>query len=108
MINPCIIQESTNIIKTFKSRFGNYKNTVDKLIKRINWNLNEFKELGQFEQLGDEIKTYLKPTAKKIIGKKIETSIKTFGINFTDNCYKKIISDEEYHELFQEQCNTFM
>ena len=81
---------------------------MDKLIKRINWNVDEFTELVQFERLENEIKTYLKPVVKKMIGKKIESSIKTYGLNFNENCYNMIISDEEYQQIFREQCNAFM
>lgn len=70
--------------------------------------MDEFTELDQFDLLKDEIKTFLKPNVKKLIGKKIENSIKIFGPNFNENCCNMIISDEEYQLIFQEQRNTFM
>lgn len=116
LINPCIIKESSNIIKQFQEQFGNYKNTLNKLIKRINWTKREFKELSQLKLVDKEISLYLKANTMKIIEKKLQKQFESRGLcSFFDMKSSFIhfeVSDNisiiEYNNIFQEQYIIFM
>lgn len=114
--NPCIIKESSNIIKEFQEKFGNYKNISNKLIKRIKWDTRAFTDLSQLKLVDAEISMFLKPITIKLIEKKLQNSFESFGVcTFTEmksSCLKfelpEIITIEEYNNIFKEQYIIFM
>lgn len=116
LINPCIIKESSNIIKWFQEQFGNYKNTLNKLINRINWNKREFTEFTQLKLVDKEISLYLKANTIKLIEKKLQNQFESRGLcSFSDmrSAFEQFevpdnISIIEYNNLFQEQYIIFM
>lgn len=117
MKNPCIIEESSNIIKSFKDKYGNYKNTIEKLIERINWNTRTFTDLSQLEQVDNGISLYLKSNIINLIVKKLQYSFETRGLcSFTEmssilnqiEIPEVIITKNEYVRIFQEEYINFM
>jgi hypothetical protein len=116
LINPCVIKESSKILKQFKEKFGDYKNILKILIKRINWSTWEFIELSQLKLVDKEISLYLKSNTIKLIEKKLQNYFESRGIcSFSEmkSSYQQFevpenISISDYNKIFQEQYIIFM
>lgn len=114
--NSCIIKESSNIIKQFKEQFGDYKNTLNNLIQRINWNTRAFSDFSQLKLVDKEISLHLKSKTIKLIEKKLQNCFETLGlITFYDMKLElsqfdvpETIPYEDYVTIFQEQYIIFM
>lgn len=89
---------------------------MNKLIKRINWNKREFKELTQLKLVDKEISLYLKANTIKIIERKLQNHFESHGLrsffdmksSFVNFEVPDSISIIEYNNIFQEQYIIFM
>ena len=102
-------------MKTFQNKYGNYKNTFEKLIKRIKWKTQAFTELSQLKLVYKDIALYLKTQTIDLIGKRLQNCFQSRGICSFNEMKSAVtielpetISVEEYNQILKEEYIIFM